>query len=56
MKKLTEDQIDKIKEDILKEIFPDVNDDEENIAYVIANMSLLMASKFIEKYLKEIDI
>ena len=56
MKKLTENQIDKIKEDILKETFPDVDDNEENIAYAIANISLLMASKFIEKYLDEIDI
>ena len=50
MKKITREQMEKIKADILKETFPNGNENEQSFLYPIAEVVLLMLSKFIEKY------
>ena len=54
MKKLSEEQINKIATDVYNEIIPNQNDDKE-LSSLMLNMILTTITKFAIKYQEEVE-
>lgn len=54
MKKLTDEQISKINEEIMNEEFPDGMQENYIMSYLFTHNTLILISKFFKKYQEEV--